>query len=479
MTQRIVKMDQNIFENIQRLLETAQSEPPRLYLVGGVVRDWLLGKEIKDIDIVCRDAKKLTETIAEVKKVTVVAFEKKIHEPCYRIVDRDIKEYTIDISEMRGKNINDDLKRRDFRINAIAMEIIPGSFSAAIIDPLNGLNDLKHRLIRLCSDHAIRDDPLRMLRAIRFSAELEFTIENDTEVSIGQEAFRLTESAPERVMSEMIRIFSVPNCTPYIRKMDQLGLLELVFPEIQPMKACTQNAYHHQDVWNHSMSVLENCEIILTHLESYFGDQSPVILDCLKKNDRLPLLKIVGLFHDVGKPDTRKVQAESGRISFCGHDAKGKDILSAMAARLKMSGNSRMFLEMLAAEHLHVVNLSKPGVKKTTIINFFKKLGDDAVLSIILSMADTKSKMGPSAIESEKKTHLDWCRKIVVEYFCSLKKQFEEKNLIGGKDLINMGVVPGPEMGKILKKTRNAQDSGMLRNKQDAVDFIKSMISAG
>jgi poly(A) polymerase len=473
-------MDQNILiKNIHRWLETLQGEVPRLYLVGGVVRDWLLGKETRDIDIVCRNAQKISETIARVKNATVVAFEKKADEPCYRIIDRDHKEFVIDISEMRGDNINEDLKCRDFCINAIAMEIIPEGVSTILIDPLGGQNDLKQRLIRLCSDHAIKDDPLRMLRAIRFSAELGFTIENDTTISISEQAFRLKESAPERIMSEMLRIFTVPNCTPYIQKMDQLGLLEVVFPEIQPMKACSQNSYHHQDVWNHSISVLKNCETILNDTESYFGDQSCFVLGCLIKNDRIPLLKMAGLFHDIGKPSTRKVKAESGRITFYGHDAKGKVVLSDMAVRLRMSNKNRMLLEMLAGEHLHVINLSEFGVKKSTIVRFFRKLGDDAILSVILSMADTRSKMGPSAIESKKKTHLDWCRKIIAEYFSSIKKQIEGKNLINGKDLINLGVLPGPDMGKILTKTREAQDSGLLRNKQDALDFVKLIIAGG
>lgn len=470
-------MNEDILKNIRKLLETPRRQFSRLYLVGGVVRDWLLGKKTNDIDIVCRNAKKISETVAMVKNATVVAFEKKADEPCYRIIDRDNKYFVIDLSEMRGDNINEDLKCRDFSINAIAVEIIATGVSTTLIDPLGGQNDLKQRLIRLCSDHAIKDDPLRMLRAIRFSAELKFTIEHDTAVSISEQAFRLKESATERIMSEMMRIFSVSNSTPYIRKMDRLGLLEVVFPEIQPMKTCTQNSFHHQDVWNHSMSVLENCETILNDPESYFGDQSCFVLDCLGKNDRLPLLKMAGLFHDIGKPGTRNVKAESGRISFYGHDAKGKAILSDMAIRLRMSKRSRMFLEMLAAEHLHVVNLSEIGVKKSTIIRFFRNLGDDAIMSIILSMADTQSKMGPSAIESEKKAHLDWCRKIIAEYFISIKKQIEGKNLINGEDLINLGVLPGPDMGKILKKTREAQDSGMLRNKQDALAFIKLMIA--
>jgi poly(A) polymerase len=470
-------MTKDIIENIYKLLEMIGGEIPQLYLVGGAVRDWLLKKEIKDIDIVCRNAKKLTESIAGLKKMTVVAFEKKADEPCYRLIDRDINEITIDFMEMRGNNINEDLKCRDFTINAIAIEIIHENAEVTIIDPLGGQNDLEKRLIRLCSDHAIKDDPLRILRAIRFSAELGFTIENDTEVSIGQQTFLLKESAPERVMSEMLRIFAVPHCASYVRKMDQLCLLDVVFPEIRPMKGCTQNSYHRQDVWNHSMSVLENCEHILNNLEKYFGDQNSFILNYLRKKDRIPLLKIACLFHDVGKPYTRKLKPESGKVTFYGHGAKSKDILSDMALRLKISKKSRVLLETLAAEHLHVVNLAKFGVKKSTIIRFFRELGDDALLSIILSMADAQSKMGPSTIESEKKIYIDWCRKIVSEYFSFLKKQFEIKNLISGQDLIDLGLIPGPHMGKILKQTREAQDSGIFRNKQDALDFAKSIIA--
>lgn len=469
-------MKHNIIENINKWLGILHGEIPRLYLVGGVVRDCLLGKKTKDIDIVCRDAKKFSKNLAKAKNAAMVAFEKKANEPCYRIIDRENKEWVMDISEMRGDNINDDLQCRDFSINAMAMEIVPGHVSETMIDPLGGQNDLDKRLIRLCSDHAIKDDPLRMLRAFRFAAELGFAIEPNTELAIAQEALRLKESAPERVMAEMIRIFSVPNCSPYIWKMDQLGLLEVVFPEIQPMKACSQNSYHHQDVWNHSMSVLENCEIILNDLESFFGVQSQSIFDCLKKNDRFPLLKMAALLHDVGKPDTRKVNALSGRINFYGHDSRGRDILSQMAARMKMSKKSGTLLEILAAQHLHVVNLSKAGVKKTTITNFFRSLGDDAVLTIILSMADTRSKKGPSMVESEKNAYLDWCRKIIAEYFSSIKPMLEVKSLINGKDLIDMGILPGPEMGKILKQIREAQDSGQLKDREEALDFVKSII---
>ena len=470
-------MDQSIFKTIRKWFGTLPGEQPRLYLVGGAVRDWLLEKEIKDIDIVCHDAKNFSETLAKEKKLTLVAFEKIADEPCYRLLGRDImKGITIDISQMRGNTINEDLKCRDFSMNAMAMEIIPEHFPSTIIDPLGGQNDLKQRLIRLCSDHAIIDDPLRMLRAFRFSAELGYTIEKNSEISISQQTFRLRQTAPERVISEMLRIFAVINCYPYIWKMDQLGLLEVIFPEIQPMKACPQNAYHHQDVWNHSLSVLQWCEIILNHPETYFKDSTGFVLDCIEKYDRIPILKMAALFHDIGKPDTRSMNKESGKITFYGHDAMGKNILSGIAIRLKMPKKSRIFMEMLAAEHLHVTDLSKSGVKKSTIINFFKKLGDDAIFSIILSMADTQSKMGPSTLESEKQRYLDWCGIIIAEYFGSIRQLLERKSLINGKDLIRMGLLPGREMGKILKRTREAQDSGKLKGREEALDFVKSII---
>ncbi len=472
-------INNDFLEHICNLLDLPQGQFPRLYLVGGAIRDQLLGKKTKDIDIVCRNAKIFSEFIAREKKATVVAFEKKAHEPCYRIIQWKNKGFVVDISEMRGNSINQDLALRDFTINAMAVEITIGGVLPVLIDPLGGRNDLKNNLIRLCSDHAIKDDPLRILRAIRFCSELGFTLEKDTEISIGRQASFLRESAPERVMSELIQIFGARNCISLIQKMDQLGLLEVVFPEIQPMKSCTQNTYHHQDVWKHSLSVLEHLEIILNHPEKFFEDSTHLVLEYLGKNDRIPLLKMAALFHDIGKPDTRAVSHESGKITFYGHDARGKEIISDLATRLKMSQKKRALLEMIAAEHLRVVSLSKSGVKKNTIIGFFRKLGDDALLPILLSMADMNSKMGPQVKESNQKAYLNWCRKIISEYFSSIKNQLARKNLINGKDLIKMGVAPGPEMGKILKKIREAQDSGDLRDRKQALDYamkIKAML---
>ncbi|MFO8083622.1 MAG: HD domain-containing protein [Desulfobacterales bacterium] len=464
-----------MMDYIFKWFENLQSELPVMYLVGGAVRDWLLEKPTKDIDIVCRDAEKCSQIISRKKNVTVIPFKKKVDVPCYRIVDRDDKNFVIDISEMRGDNIYEDLKCRDFRMNAMAMEIKPGGISDVLIDPLGGQNDLRRKLISLCSDHAISDDPLRTLRAIRFSAQMGFAIGTNTQAAICHQAGRLKESAPERIMSELIRIFNISRSIDYIRLMDRLGLLEVVLPEIQPMKGCSQNLYHHQDVWEHSLSVLEVLETIVNDAGNYFGDHSFSVLHCLEKNNRLPILKMAALLHDVAKPVTRIQDPKSGKIAFYSHDAKGKLILYKVAVRLKMSQKNRVILEMLAGEHIHVVNLAKAGVKKGTIVRFFRKHGDDAVLLIILSMADSLSKKGPLATKERKKAYLDWCRNIISEYFVDIKKYLADNDLIDGNDLIQMGIAQGPRMGKILRKVRDARDSGMLQNKQDALVFVKSM----
>jgi len=467
---------------LNRLLEwlgNLQGQLPPLYLAGGVVRDRLLGKPIKDIDIVCRNAEICSRTIAREKNATVVPFVKKADVPCYRIVDCDDQAFVVDISEMRGNNIREDLEYRDFCMNAMAIEIAQGAVSETLIDPLGGRNDIERKIIRLCSDHAINDDPLRMLRAIRFSAELGFTIEKNTKSAIYQQAFRLKESAPERIMSELILIFNVGNCAGYIRQMDRFGLLEFIFPQIQPMKGCIQNLYHHEDVWEHSLSVVEHIENIINYPEPYFAENSALVLRCLEKNHRLAMLKMAGLLHDVAKPVTRREDPESKAITFYGHDSKGSAILSEMAMDLKLSKKNRLLLEQLTGEHIHVVALSGPEVKKSTIIRFFRNLGDNAILSIVLSMADVMSKRGPLTTESRKKSYLDWCGKTVSEYFDFIKNYLSREDLISGKDLIAMGIPPGPEMGEILKKVREARDSGYLQNKADAVALVWSMVQRG
>ena len=460
---------------LNKWLSPLEDSLPSVYMVGGAVRDYLLSYIPKDIDLVCSDAAKLADSLAHAKDVTVVPFIKKADEPCYRVVDRYDKKNFIDISLIRGDTILKDLERRDFTINAMAIKIEQTGVMGEVIDPLNGMHDLRQKLIRSVGPDTFTSDPLRILRAFRFAAELEFTITETTLKAVKKKADLLKQVSAERIAYELIRIFSAANSVPFVKMMDELGVLEVVFPEIIIMKGCTQNFHHHLDVWRHSLAVLENCENIINRVHDFFGAASNQVQDNIKCNNRIPLLKLSAMLHDAGKPEVKAVDHTTGRITFYGHDRKGEKIVSEITDRLKMSNKDKEYVRTLVANHMHIHDLFSYKVKKTTRIRWFRKLTDDIIPVIILGMADIQATLGPMSSKYTRNQRLKWCTNMVSEYYEKIKKKLESKNFVSGKDLIAMGLAPGPEMGLLLKKTRIAQDTGVVKDRQAALDFVKRL----
>jgi putative nucleotidyltransferase with HDIG domain len=409
--------------------------------------------------------------LAETTRTRLVPLQKKLGESCYRIVDPAAPDVFIDVCEIRGQNVATDLSSRDFTINAIAMRLDRCGDPAETIDPLNGLADLKGRLIRQCGPEAFLRDPLRILRAFRLAAELDFRVDSGTLESARQAAARLADTASERILVEIIRLFETARSEPVLRLMDRCGALEAVIPEIKPMKGSSQNDFHHLDVWEHSLEVLRCCERILDEMDQNFAGVADQVRGILSSKRRLPLLKLAALLHDVGKPSTRK--QESDRVTFYGHDQEGAKLAVAIAERLRMSNQERDFLKAMVAEHLHVLNLSKPEVTPSARKRLFRNLGDDAIPLIILSMADMQATRGKLSTYSERSAHLEWSQKTVRNYFEKLKTELERKCLISGLDLIEMGMQPGPEIGKILKKVQEAQDEGSISDREEALEMVK------
>ncbi len=459
-------------------LEPVEGGSPELFLVGGAVRDKQLGRAPGDMDLVCRDPEGFARRLAAAHEAVVVPFEKKISEPCYRVVEKKDPSNHLDITPIKGGSLMSDLGKRDFTVNAMAIPIVQGRLLKELLDPFKGAEDIKRRLIRMTAPEAFVDDPLRILRAFRFSAELGFNIESTTLNIMKKEAQKLETSAAERVFSEIMRIFNSPRSTPLTRLMDDTGVLEVILPEIQAMKGCAQNSFHHKDVWGHSLLVLENCEYMLSHLETSFSDVASVVKDNLAQGNRLPVLKLSALLHDVGKPQTRGINDQTGRITFYGHDEQGAEIISAMGRKLKMPNSDRRLLSRLVREHLHVLNLSNPELKKTTRLKWFRKLRDDAVPAILLGMADIKGTLGPDSNEKQITEQLQWSREAIKDYYGHIKKELERQSLLTGKDLLELGMPAGPEMGKILKAVREAQDTGLVANRKEALKLAKEMIGS-
>jgi tRNA nucleotidyltransferase/poly(A) polymerase len=449
---------------------------PRLYLVGGTVRDLLLDSSPKDIDLVCKNAGAFARKLAKYKNAAFVAMEKKSDEPCYRVIERGNSENYLDIAEMRGENIFEDLKQRDFTIDAIAMEVKEDGTIGSIIDPLKGAEDIERKVIKTVSDRSIVSDPLRILRAVRLASSLGFIIEEPTIRKMTELAPLLKKVSAERITVELLLILENPRSSLYFRHMDEMGLLDVIFPEIRNMKGCPQNGYHHMDVWEHSMLVMEHTEHIINKLSDYFGERGIDIANNLDSDNRFSLLKLSALLHDTGKPATSVVNPDTGRITFYHHDKEGARLVDLIAGRLKMSNRHRDFMVLLVGEHLHALNLVSGDVKANTKMKWFRKMGDDSVPAIILSMADTMSILGPDATEEYRERHIGRSKQSVRDYYEYIKTQIESPNFVTGIDLIAFGMKSGPEIGRILAEVRSAQDSGEITSREEALELAKKLV---
>jgi poly(A) polymerase len=450
---------------------------PPLYLVGGTVRDLLLGDQPKDIDLVCRNAKDFACRLGGRRNAAVVLMEKKPDEPCYRVVDREHPDNFLDIAEMRGLTIFDDLSRRDFTINAMAAEIREDGTAGPLLDPSTGAADLEQKTIKMTGPGSLVSDPLRILRAVRFSAGLGFTVDLQTREEMRRRAPLLRGVSGERIMTELLLILQTPQSSSFVREMDQLGILDVLFPEIVPMKGCAQNGFHHKDVWEHSLLVAENCEEVLYNLTSHFGGWDGEIVSNLAVNSRLPLLKLSALLHDIGKPQTGGMSPETGRRTFYGHHKAGALIVTALAGRMSMSCRDRDLLILLVSEHLHVLSLSVHNVKASTRMKWFRKMKENVIPAIILGMADIKSSLGSESTVKWRNHFLEWSRNTVGTYYETIRTRLASQNLVTGRDLIALGMAPGPDMGRLLDMLRNAQDTGEISTRDDALALAKDLLA--
>lgn len=448
------------------------------HLVGGAVRDREMGRPVTDMDLVCKDAKRATEKLASIQNAAVIRFLKNPEAPCYRLVNRSDKDDHLDISELRGGSISADLAYRDFTINAMAIPIYPDGQLGETIDPFDGITDIKKKRIRVTGPAVFEKDPLRILRAVRFSAELGFSLTTDTLDMIRLHAGKIDQIAGERIWAELKRILQNENSTAFIRLMDESQVLTRVFPEISDMKNCPQNAYHHLDVWPHTMVVLRHCEKMINDPTHHFGQGAETVKEHFITGHRTALLKLTALLHDVGKPSTRGYDTTTRRITFHGHDKVGAEMVDQIARRLRLSNLERTYLVTMVAEHLRILFLAKPEVKPSTRMRIFRALKDDAISLIIHGMADILAIRGPISTRAYRQTYLSWARTTIATFNQSIKPHLSPKNdLVRGKDLLALGMSPGPGLGKVLSQVRHAQDNGYVQDRAAALALAKTLVS--
>lgn len=447
-----------------------------LYLVGGTVRDMLLGQVPKDLDLVCRQAGELAAKTALNKNAALVSMGKKPGETCFRVIDRADRDSFLDISEMRGETINNDLNHRDFTINAIAIRISEDGVSCEIIDPLNGMQDIRNRLVRMTDETAFRTDPLRILRAIRLSGQLGFSITKETLKEMELGACLLNTAAAERIMTELMLMLKRSKSSELFREMERLGILRVIMPETEGMKGYIHDKFQRIDVLEHSMLVMEKCDEIINNLSKYFGRWADEVSKNLESNNRAHLLKFAAFLHDAGKPGTGRAEQSTERLTFHRHDHEGARLVGLISRRLKMSNKESGFLVLMVSEHIRVLSVMKNDATDLRKARWFRRMGDEAIPAIILSMADVMAVSYGDSDEIYLRDYLSRVSDLISDYFENIKVRLGSRDLVSSEDLKDLGMRPGPEMGDIISILRTVQDTGEIKSREEALGMVKGLL---
>jgi poly(A) polymerase len=441
------------------LSDVVSAENTEAYVIGGWVRDCLLKRDHtgKDIDILVigngiEIAKKAAASIS--KKIKVSTF-KNFGTAMFRVDD-----YEIEFVGARKESYNrgsrkpvvedgtlqDDQERRDFTINAMAISLNKDTFGQ-FLDPFNGIEDLKKKIIRtpLEPSRTFSDDPLRMMRAIRFATQLNFTIEETTFNSIIENRERIKIVSPERIVTELNKIILSDHPSKGFLLLEKSGLLKLILPELDNLKGVeNKGGMAHKDNFLHSIKVLDNIS---------------------KKTDNL-WLRWAALLHDIAKPATKKYIPETG-WTFHGHEFVGAKMVPEIFRRLKLPLNEKMkYVQKIIDLHLRPIVLSQEIVTDSAVRRLLFEAGDDIDDLMMLCEADITSKN-----EARKKQHLDNFQLVRVKL-----REIEEKDAVrnfqppvdGSEIIATFGIKPGREVGIIKNTIREAILDGIIPNEHDA-----------
>jgi len=445
------------------------------WLVGGAVRDRLLGRPTDDYDIaVAGDARRVARALA--RAVDAHTFELSETFGVWRVVARD-HSWQVDVLPVVGGSIEADLAQRDFTVNAIAEPVGGGGY----VDPFGGLQDVRARTLRMVSPRALIDDPLRTLRLVRLACELEFDIDDDTADAAAASVSGLTRVAPERVFAELKRIVVSDRALEGLELMDALGATDAVLPELSRMRGVEQSQYHHLDVYAHTRLVLASTIELVGRPEQWFGEHADAVALFLAEplaNEltRGQALRFGALLHDVAKPQTRRVTAE-GRITFVGHDVVGAEVAAGVLARMRASERLREYVAALTRNHLRLGFLvHEIPLSRRTIYRYLRDCEPVQVDVTLLSVADRLATRGRGADEAIAR-HLELARELLGEAL-AWRDRRPRPPLRGDELARAVGLRPGPELGRILEELEEESFAGEISSREQAIDRARAILAA-
>jgi tRNA nucleotidyltransferase/poly(A) polymerase len=488
-----------VFPSVLERLISFLPKEKQVYLVGGAIRDAILGRESHDLDFVMpneagQTARKVANTLNG--SFYMLDEERDTARVVYQ-VDSGLP-YILDFSVFRGPGLEADQFGRDFTINALAINLFEPD---KLIDPLHGLDDLQSGLLRACAPSSFVDDPVRILRGVRLALSLGFTILPETLSAMSQAVNKLSRTSPERQRDELFRILEGTQVSSAIRMLDQLGAIRLILPEIDSLKEVTQSSPHQLDVWDHTLLTVTDLEKLLEGLVGKGGTETdsldPAIAMAVLRlggfrkqlsehfevalttgRSRRGLLLLAALFHDIGKPTSRQ-ELESGKVAFHGHEQNGIPIMLKRMQALNFSLAELDFVKTVIKQHMRLHFMVNDGLlpRRRTIYRFFRDSGLVGVDICLLSLVDTLATYGDSLPHEQWLAELEVCITLLEAWWERHNDVIHPLRLLTGFDLQEkFGLKPGPLIGRLLTGLEEAQACGEVTDQAGAFLFAQNWL---
>jgi len=508
---------------LAKISQSLTTQKKQAYIVGGFIRDRLLKRRTNDIDIavsgnaisIARKIAKemggkfvLLDDINSVGRVVVV----ENGQPAKTARDREAhgREWHFDFSSFSG-DIKSDLARRDFTVNAMAVELsqfVAASMAAGktprksekarpgkrpvlkLIDPFSGRHDLRDKIVRQVGEHVFEADAARLLRAVRLAAELDFTIEPETESLIHRYCRTVTEVPGERIREELLRLLALPRAGYYVRYLDELGLLLALVPELAGGKGVEQPTVHFWDVFEHSLQTVATIEFLLRESDWEYGNEDMLSVapwsetierhlsrEVSKGSNHKVLLKLGALLHDIAKPMTKSID-DTGRARFLGHAKQGAAMTVSILERLRFSNREVSLAESLVYHHLRPAQMADGELPtQRAIYRYFRDVGEAGIDVLFLALADYLASRGPLASMEEWRSHCRLMNYILAEHDKQQAKITPVK-LIDGDDIMDkFDLTPGPLVGRLLTIVNEAHASGEVSTRKEALALVQTELS--
>jgi len=446
-------MDPSVKLNLEEINQLSRQLGNSLYLIGGTIRDHLIGKPCTDYDFTSPQAPEIASQWAQKIQRTRVPLDETPGHETYRVVlERDL---CFDFTTLQGNSIEEDLSQRDFTINAMAVSL-PDFIEEKenLIDPFNGQNDLRNQIIRVIPGRAFEEDPLRLLRAFRFASTLGFSIEPETLGQIKTHKTKLNEVAQERVTYELLLLLGAPRSN--LDPLDQTGLLEVLFPNITELKP-KSGAQPHTTLWDDTRNTFTELESILLKPDHFLEKYAQRIKDYLSKNNRRALLKWSTLVRPLAAAPTfdttdflRKFRLSNTDIQFVDRTLKFAGI--ALSEARSTAGGFK---------------------ENSTIYEFIHRSGDELISSLLLSFA---VRLGN---QEDIKYFIPLIKRILDFYIEIYIPARDRPALLDGEVLKNkFQLKPSPQFRFILEKVEEARVLGTVQTKEEAEQLAKELITS-